>query len=221
MGQQHITRKGNFDSAHRVMDERMKCFNIHGHTYIYELTFSFSNSHEIGYAIDFKEIKRVFQQWIDDCLDHGAILNFKDEEFKKLCLSMDSKMWVMSLNGMGQYCNPTVENIAKEVFLAMRILCSSLYPDERIGLSICKVRIYETPNCYTDCFYESISFDERKNFYFVNEQMIIEYAHEKGIIEYDQRKHTKWAPGVLINGDEVVVVDQNGNRIKGVKITEP
>ncbi len=57
---QYISRKGNFDSGHRVMNEFMKCYNIHGHTYLYELTFSFENMEEIGYAIDFKEIKRVF-----------------------------------------------------------------------------------------------------------------------------------------------------------------
>lgn len=39
---QYITRKGNFDSGHRVMNERMKCFNIHGHTYLYELEFEFN-----------------------------------------------------------------------------------------------------------------------------------------------------------------------------------
>ena len=72
---QYISRKGNCDSMHRVMNEKMKCFLPHGHTYLYELTFSFENMEEIGYAIDFKEIKRVFCQWIDDLLDHGAILN--------------------------------------------------------------------------------------------------------------------------------------------------
>ena len=72
---QFISRKGNFDSGHRVMNERMKCFNIHGHTYLFELTFSFENMEEIGYAIDFKEIKRVFLQWIDDILDFCGIYN--------------------------------------------------------------------------------------------------------------------------------------------------
>ena len=58
---QYITRKGNFDSGHRVMNEFMKCYNIHGHTYLYELTFSFENMEEIGYAIDFKEIKKAME----------------------------------------------------------------------------------------------------------------------------------------------------------------
>lgn len=29
MKKQFISRKGTFDSGHRVMNERMKCFNIH------------------------------------------------------------------------------------------------------------------------------------------------------------------------------------------------
>ena len=75
---QYITRSGTFDSGHRVMNERMKCFNLHGHTYLYDLTFSFDSMKDIGYAIDFKEIKRVACQWIDDILDHGFIVNPKD-----------------------------------------------------------------------------------------------------------------------------------------------
>lgn len=30
MKKQHISRKGSFDSGHRVMNEKMKCFNLHG-----------------------------------------------------------------------------------------------------------------------------------------------------------------------------------------------
>ena len=110
---QYISRKGNFDSGHRVMNERMKCFNIHGHTYLYELTFEFNEMEEIGYAIDFKEIKRVGCQWIDDLLDHGMILNPKDTELIQTTRNYGTKLWLMSLNGEGEYCNPSVENIAK------------------------------------------------------------------------------------------------------------
>ena len=50
---QLITRKCSFDSGHRVMNEAMKCFNIHGHTYLCEVTFQHENMEDIGYAIDF------------------------------------------------------------------------------------------------------------------------------------------------------------------------
>ena len=185
---QYISRKGNFDSGHRVMNEYMKCFNIHGHTYLYELTFSFENMEEIGYALDFKEIKRVYCQWIDDLLDHGMILNPKDELLIKTTKEYGTKLWEMSLNGKGEYCNPSVENIAKEVFLAMDHLSHILYGTSQTGLKIHSVKIYETPNCWTECFRDSITETEQAHFMDANAKAIKEYAQEKGVLEYDDRK---------------------------------
>ena len=165
------------------MNEKMKCFNIHGHTYLYELTFSFDESQAIGYAIDFKEIKRVACQWIDDMLDHGMILNPKDTTLIKTTKDLGSKLWLMSLNGENEYCNPSVENISKEIFLAMELLFSKY-----LHLRIDCIRIYETPNCYTDCSKHSMSAAERANFQSVHSQSILKYANDKGILEYDDRK---------------------------------
>ena len=183
MKKQYITRKGNFDSGHRVMNERMKCFNIHGHTYLYELEFEFNEMEEIGYAIDFKEIKRVGCQWIDDILDHGMILNPQDYRLVKTTIEYDSKYWLMSLNGEGEYCNPSVENIAKEIFLAMDIL---FIPYQNIRIN--KVTIYETPNCYTTCVAESISLEEADNWNAYRKDEVLAYGLGKGIFEYDDRK---------------------------------
>jgi len=185
---QYISRKGNFDSGHRVMNEFMKCFNIHGHTYLYELTFSFENMEEIGYAIDFKEIKRVFCQWIDDTVDHGMILNAKDTKLVETTREYGTKLWLMSLNGEGEYCNPSVENIAKEIFMAMDTLSKVLYRDSTTGLEIHSVKIYETPNCWTNCFRDSISDTERIHFSKARFEEIKNYALEKGVLEYDDRK---------------------------------
>jgi 6-pyruvoyltetrahydropterin/6-carboxytetrahydropterin synthase len=143
---------------------------------------------EIGYAIDFKEIKRVFCQWIDDIMDHGMILNPKDELLIQTTKSYGTKLWLMSLNGKGEYCNPSVENIAKEVFLAMQILTDELYKNTNTGLKIHNVKIYETPNCFTDCDANSFSVNESSNFYNANKDAITEYAKEKGVLEYDDRK---------------------------------
>ena len=185
---QYISRKGNFDSGHRVMNEFMKCYNIHGHTYLYELTFSFENMEEIGYAIDFKEIKRVFCQWIDDIMDHGMLLNPHDTKLIETTKEYGTKLWLMSLNGEGEYCNPSVENIAKEVFLAMRVLADVLYGNAATGLKIHKVTIYETPNCWTECTLDSIPEQEIVNFGQARYDEIRAYAIEKGVLEYDDRK---------------------------------
>ena len=188
MTKQYISRKCNFDSGHRVMNERMKCFNIHGHTYLCEVTFEFENMEEIGYAIDFKEIKRVFLQWIDDILDHGMILNPKDTKLIETTREYGTKLWLMSLNGENEYCNPSVENIAKEIFLAMAILSNTLYSNTPTGLKIHKVKIYETPNCWTECYKDSISDKEAQNFAKSRYEEIKSYAEDKGVFEYDDRK---------------------------------
>jgi len=180
---QYITRKCTFDSGHRVMNERMKCFSMHGHTYHCDLTFEFSEMESIGYAIDFKEIKRVGCQWIDDILDHGFLLNPADVDVIKACNATDSKMWFMSLNGNNQYCNPSVENIAKEIFLAMEVLF-----EKYSNLKIHKVLLYETPNCYTECINESISEIERDNWMETNRTHLEFYRDDKGVFEYDDRK---------------------------------
>lgn len=184
MTKQYITRKGTFDSGHRVMNERMKCFNIHGHTYHYDLTFEFNDIEDIGYAIDFKEIKRLGCQWIDDFLDHGMILNPKDEKLINTTKELNGKLWLMSLNGAGNYCNPSVENIAKEIFLAMDILFASFNETLRIS----SITLYETPNCYTICDANSISTKEFTKFNLEHNSNIRKYREGKGVLEYDDRK---------------------------------
>lgn len=181
---QTVIRKGSFDTGHRVLRERIKCKNLHGHLYQYELEFEFNSSEEIGYNIDFKEIKRVGCQWIDDMWDHGMLLNPHDTVVIDACKAIpNQKYWLMSLNGKGEFCNPTVENIAKELFLAIDILFNT-----RAGLTLSKITLYETPNCYTVCTRESISYEEIVNFEDVRFDELVAYREEKGVMEYDETK---------------------------------
>ncbi|WP_220399694.1 6-carboxytetrahydropterin synthase [Filimonas effusa] len=183
MGIQLIERKGSFDAGHRIMNEKTKCFSIHGHTYLYDLIFEFGAMEQIGYAIDFKEIKRVGVQWIEDTLDHGVILNPKDVELIKAADATKSRRWLMSLNGEGEYCNPSVENVAKELFLAIDALFLE-YQDLRLH----SIKLHETPNCATTCFRSSISNEERDNWSRFRLEQLKSYAAEKGIMNYDDRK---------------------------------
>jgi 6-pyruvoyltetrahydropterin/6-carboxytetrahydropterin synthase len=89
----------------------------------------------------------------------------------------------MSLNGEEAYCNPSVENIAKEVFLAMMVLFES-YKNLRIH----EVVIYETPNCSTICSKESISKEEAAYWMKSKYAEVHQYALDKGMFEYDDRK---------------------------------
>ena len=116
-------------------------------------------------------------------LDHGFIANPKDNMYLSACSVEKSKVWIMSLNGYGEYCNPTVENLAKEIFLAMECLFSN-YKD----LQISQITLYETPNCYTICTTDSVDEQERFNWLKVSGVNVQLYAREKGIMNYDDRK---------------------------------
>jgi 6-pyruvoyltetrahydropterin/6-carboxytetrahydropterin synthase len=94
----------------------------------------------------------------------------------------------MSLNGKDKYCNPSVENISREVFLAMEILFDEVYKNTKTGLKIHRVTIYETPNCWTEVKAASITNRERQNFREARFDEIKTYADMKGVLEYDDRK---------------------------------
>ena len=64
---------------------------------------------------------------------------------------------------------------------------SQLFRDYK-NLKINKIILYETPNCYTVCINDSLSTDEVTNWLIENQESILEYIKEKGIIEYDDRK---------------------------------
>jgi 6-pyruvoyltetrahydropterin/6-carboxytetrahydropterin synthase len=111
------------------------------------------------------------------------ILNPKDEYVINTVKSLNTKLWLMSLNGAGEYCNPSVENIAREVILAEQILFED-YP----MLDVSSVKIFETPNCWTELSYTEVPSHERTNFYEQHYGKIKTYARQKGTLEYDDRK---------------------------------
>lgn len=175
-----VVRKGKFDAGHRVMHERFKCFNLHGHEYRYELEFSYTSSLDIGYAIDFKEIKRIACQWIDEVFDHGFIANPCDTGVIQLCYNLGSKLYVMHLQDQKGFCNPTAENIAKELFYAVSRLVNTPH------LTLKRLRLHETVNCFVDCMglstLESDTLAQSSL-----EQLVFKYRAEKGVVEYDDR----------------------------------
>ncbi len=143
-----ITRKGNFDAAHRIMDHGGRCFNLHGHTYLYEIQLH-TTVGNIGYGIDFADVKSIIQYYIDGYLDHGAILNPADTDIIKLCQNMSSKYHVMhDVTGNNVYMNPSAENIAREMFYTLHAIFIKLNVKSYIGIN--NIRLYETPNCYVD-----------------------------------------------------------------------
>lgn len=176
-----ITRIFEFDSAHRVMNEKVKCFNLHGHRFKVELTFEYFTKGSLGYAIDFKEIKRIAGTWLDEKFDHASILNPMDEQLISLCKSNGWKFYIMGL-GRTDDINPSAENIASEIFYSLGRIFGCNFKGL---LFLTNVRLYETPNCWVDaCKSDYVATTER-----VKE--LTDWANKMGVFNYDVRDNAK------------------------------
>lgn len=139
-----VTRIFEFDAAHRVMNEKVKCFNLHGHRFKLEITFQYKGKSALGYAIDFKELKRIVGSWIDEKFDHSCILNPMDKDLIDMCLKNNWRTYIMGMGFEGDI-NPSAENLASEIFYTIKFFYNG-----KNGVSLEKVRLYETPNCWVE-----------------------------------------------------------------------
>ena len=172
-----VTRIFEFDAAHRVMNEKVKCFNLHGHRFKVEATFEYSSKGALGYAIDFKEIKRIVGAWIDEKLDHACILNPNDEQLIMLCRNYNWRLYIMGMGTFGDI-NPSAENLASELFYTIK----QLFAEDNCGVRLVKIRLYETPNCWV----ETEDADYVGTPHFIND--VREWREEKGEFNYDIRQ---------------------------------
>jgi 6-pyruvoyl tetrahydropterin synthase/QueD family protein len=72
-----------FEAAHRLPALGGKCANLHGHSWTAEFTLS-GVLDSGGIVADLGEIKATLRRWIDDHLDHAALLGWADPLTKAL-----------------------------------------------------------------------------------------------------------------------------------------
>ncbi|NLS96701.1 MAG: 6-carboxytetrahydropterin synthase [Planctomycetaceae bacterium] len=124
-----VTREIDFCYGHRLLDYQGKCKNLHGHNGKVLITLETSSLDGLGMVVDFAEIKRVIQKWIDDHLDHRMILR-RDDPVVETLLQMGEPLTLVDVN-------PTAENLAKMI---------ADYGLEQ-GFPVVEVRLWETSNC--------------------------------------------------------------------------
>ena len=91
-----ITKTFQFSAAHSLegLPNNHPCTRLHGHNYTVKVELSSAKLDETGFVVDYRKLASV-KQFIDETMDHQ---NLND---------------VLT-------CNPTAENIAKELFLVFR-----------------------------------------------------------------------------------------------------
>jgi len=125
-----VTRQIDFCYGHRLLNYDGKCKNLHGHNGKVLITLETASLDELGMVVDFGDIKRIVQRWIDDNLDHRMIL-CRDDPVVETLQEMGEPLFLVDEN-------PTAEHIAK--------LIAQYARDE--GFPVVEVRLWETPNCY-------------------------------------------------------------------------
>ena len=125
-----VTREIHFCYGHRLLNYSGKCRHLHGHNGTAVITIESEKLDALGMVVDFSEIKRVMQSWIDDNLDHKMILH-KDDPILPTFQQLKEPYFLLDVN-------PTAESIAKLIYLQAK----------KHGFPVVEVSLWETENSY-------------------------------------------------------------------------
>lgn len=138
-----VTKRIEWDSAHRVMRHESKCATLHGHRYAAEIECEAEALDSVGRVVDFGVIKERVGAWVDDQWDHTTLLNSEDMDLSALLFAehdADGRRAPFIFDD----CNPTAEVIANTLlFQAQDLLADT-------GIRVTRVRVYETPTCWAE-----------------------------------------------------------------------
>ena len=138
-----------WDMGHRVLNHRSVCKGLHGHRYKAEICVEGDlvekkDASEEGMVIDFADIKKTAQKFVQEELDHAFMVWEKDIEllefFKK---SKGHKPVIVPFT-------PTAENVAAYIFNELKDKFTDVF---KTGLHLQSVKLWETPSSYA--LYES------------------------------------------------------------------
>jgi 6-pyruvoyltetrahydropterin/6-carboxytetrahydropterin synthase len=139
-GKYQVRIELTFASGHRLLEHNGKCVFPHGHTYRAEIWVASESLNELGFVVDFTELKEKVNGWIEEQWDHAFLLNSEDAELLNALRAVSgSRIFVFP----GE--NPSAEVMARELYRRARDLC---------GIEPLKVRVWESLTQYAE-FHET------------------------------------------------------------------
>ena len=124
-----VVREIAFCYGHRLLNYEGKCRHLHGHNGRAVIALEAPALDSRGMLVDFTDIKRHVQRWVDENLDHNFLL-CRDDPILPVLQARGERVFVME-------ANPTAENIARLIY-------------ERaveVGLPVVEVVLWETEHC--------------------------------------------------------------------------
>ena len=132
-----VSKEITFDMAHRLSNYKGKCYRLHGHTYRLMVTVGSNELSELGFVVDFGDLKEVLKD-ISDLFDHKTMLKTKDPVNVHLAKGMEEDWiyWVAF--------NPTAENMSAYI----HYLISN--HSKMKSVNLLSVKLWETPTSYAE-----------------------------------------------------------------------
>jgi 6-pyruvoyltetrahydropterin/6-carboxytetrahydropterin synthase len=133
-----------WDMGHRVLNHRSVCKGLHGHRYKAEICVEGDlvekkDASEEGMVIDFADIKKTAQKFIQEELDHAFMVWEKDIELLEFFRnSKGHKPVIVPFT-------PTAENVAAYIFNELKDKFTDVF---KTGLHLQSVKLWETPSSY-------------------------------------------------------------------------
>ena len=133
-----------WDMGHRVLNHRSVCKGLHGHRYKAEICVEGDlvekkDASEEGMVIDFADIKKTAQKFIQEELDHAFMVWEKDIELLEFFKNSKGHKPVIV-----QF-TPTAENVAAYIFNELKDKFTDVF---KTGLHLQSVKLWETPSSY-------------------------------------------------------------------------
>lgn len=147
-----ITKIFRFEAGHRVWKQNLregksaklsegvqienKCVNLHGHSYVLEVTVGSDTLNEQDVVVDFYHIKSALKDLVDNVFDHSFIIDINDPIYPKF-----KELFGCYKIAEVDFC-PTAEALAKYFydFLVKKLKEAGLEED----IKVVRVTLWET-----------------------------------------------------------------------------
>ncbi|WP_462317889.1 6-pyruvoyl trahydropterin synthase family protein [Marinilabilia sp.] len=144
MAKIRLTKEFRFEMAHALWNYDGLCKNIHGHSYILQVTVigepcSDENNPKFGMVMDFGDLKKIVKEEVVEPMDHSIVVSDRAETEKLFQVpQMADRYHVMPYQ-------PTCENLL--VDFSERI--SFRLPE---GVSLFSLKLHETGNSFAEWY---------------------------------------------------------------------
>lgn len=142
MSKVRVTKEFRFEMAHALWNYDGKCKNIHGHSYILQVTvigepISDVNNPKYGMVIDFGDLKKIVNDSIVNQMDHALVIS---EKSKHDTLLQTEQMF--DRRHITKY-QPTCENMVIEFAKIIK----NILPN---SVKLHSVRLWETASSFAE-----------------------------------------------------------------------